>query len=247
MKDREELIIKVMHFMAEKLKDSLVLKGAMQLRLQGSYRLTQDINYVLLSVESKKVLVKKIKKYISELREIRINDVELNFRGIFIEIESQEQPGLKTLLEINILSSLHMIPENMSTVALSNQYKLSGRVISVMALPEAFAHKIAASLERNSMRDIYDLFILEPLSNFDVTTLFDRLKRLSVLRGNPERVTFKEAANRLRKKGETINASRIEKELGPLLPLDQIKGIKLVLKATVARVAEKMERSGSEY
>lgn len=241
MNDREAILLDIIHLMADKFKDQMILKGGMLLRLLNSYRQTRDIDYVFISKESKKILVERIKKALQELDYLKIEDARLNSRGIFIDLVSQNNEKTEVFLEISVLPSLHMKPERISTVALSNQYSRTGRIVSTMSLSEAFAHKIAAALERDTMRDLYDISIYEPLCSFDKDTLEDRLNKLCINREKPKKASFSEAAEMLRTKAESLNEDAIEKELGPLMPTKQIKGISLILKSAILKTAEKMK------
>ncbi len=154
MQSTEEFLIQIMNHLAERLKDKLVLKEGMLLRLYNSPRATQDIDFVILSEESKKKIKNDLVKILKELKGVEVQQIDLNSRGIFIDLESDRK---KALIEINILHSLHLPTEALSTIFLSEKYSLQVRIISTMALPEAFAHKIAATLEKEAMRDLFDL------------------------------------------------------------------------------------------
>ena len=121
MKDREALLLEIMHLMAEKFKDRIVLEGGMLLRLLNSHRSTRDIDYVLISKESKKTLSGKVKKVLETLEDIKIEDIKLNSRGIFIDLKGSEPPHANLFLEITVLPSLNIAPEHISTGALSNK------------------------------------------------------------------------------------------------------------------------------
>lgn len=242
MDDREELLLRVIHLMAEKFKDRVVLEGGMLLRLLGCPRSTQDVDCILLSNESKKTLAPKIKRALAELEGARVAEVSLNSRGIFIRLESSDRPGLKAMLEIGVAAALNLPTGHLSTVAIANKYFRGGRIVTTMALPEALANKIASALERDTLRDLYDLSILEPLCAFDEATLAKRLRALSIGRQKPKSISFQEASAMLRAKAERITARVVKEELAPLLPPHQADGIEEILKAAVVRVAEKLAR-----
>lgn len=240
MKDREELLLRVIHMMGDKFKDRIVLEGGMLLRLLGCPRSTQDVDYVLLSEESKKVLAEKIKRSLAEIEGARVTEVSLNSRGIFIRVETIEDPRLTAMVEIGVAAALNLPAGHISTVALANRFLLGGRIVTTMALPEAFANKIASALERDAMRDLYDLSILEPLCAFDEATLKGRLEHLSVGRKKPASINPEAAAAMLREKANTITAKAVKEELAPLLPPHQAEGIETLIRASVLRIAEKI-------
>lgn len=240
MKEREELLLKVMHLMSEHFKDRIILEGGMLLRLLNSPRATQDVDYLLISESSKKVLAGEIKNLLLKLGDVVVKDVNLNSRGIFIELESRNEPNIKAFLEINVVPSLLKPPASMSTVALAGRYSMTGRVIASMDLSEAFAHKIAAALQRDSIRDLYDLTILEPICDIDMAILRERLSTLSIKRKKARNVGLDEAAEILGTKADNITQEKVEKELGAWLPPKNLRGMNIIIRSTIMRVVQQM-------
>jgi predicted nucleotidyltransferase component of viral defense system len=240
MKTPEELLTRVMNHLAETFRDKLVLKGGMLLRLYNSPRFTRDVDFVFLSTESKKNLKKELIEAIERIPEIKIVKTDVHSRGIFIDVADQENKQ-KGLIEVNVAPRTHLPPEPLSTASLSQKFALSGRVISAMAIPEAFSHKIAATLERDTIRDIYDLSQFEAMATFDPGTLKDRLSLLSVQRSKPRAVDFRDAARMLRKRLETLDQKRIETELFPILPAEHRPGILRIIQASVGRILQRLE------
>lgn len=241
MKNREEMLVRIMHALAEKFRTHLVLKGGMLLRLLNCPRSTQDIDYVWLSTESKKVLVKELKKVLQSLGDIRIVAVNLNSRGIFVDVADKNIPDLRGKIEIDVKPSLNLPSEGMSTVVLANQYAMTGRIVSTVALPEAFANKIAATLERNVARDLYDLSQFEPLSPYDVGTLQKRLAKIAIRRSTPKAISFQEASELLGQKLDSVTEAALAQELHPLLPPNQRQGLTPIIRAAVSRIAARLK------
>ena len=240
MKDREELLLKVMHLMSEHFKNKAVLEGGMLLRLLNSPRETQDVDYLLVSDRSKKVLSVEIKKLLSRLDDITVKNMKLNSRGIFIGLEDDEQPNIKAFLEINVVPKLLKRPTSMSTVVLAGRYLMTGRVIASMDLSEAFAHKLAAALERDSIRDLYDITILEPLCEVDKEILGKRLSSLSIRRQKERSVSLDEAAKMLTAKADGLTQKKVEKELGAWLTAESLEGMDKIIRSTLLRVVQKV-------
>jgi predicted nucleotidyltransferase component of viral defense system len=240
MRTPEELLTRVMNHLAENFRDRLVLKGGMLLRLYNSPRLTRDVDFVFISRESKKKLRDDLLKALGRMPEIKIANVDVNSRGIFIDVADEEETQ-RVLIEVNIAPRTHLPAEPLSTATLSQKYSLGGRVISSMALPEAFSHKIAATLERDTIRDIYDLSQFEAIGAFDTGTLKDRLSRLSVQRAKPQSIGFRDAAQRLRRRLDLLDQKRIETELFPILPAEYRPGILGIIKASVGRLLQRLE------
>lgn len=239
--EKEKLLVELIHFLSDKFKDRIVLEGGMLLRLLNSPRSTQDIDCFLISKESKKVLAGEIKSALLNFRGAKVTAVSVNSRGIFIDLEGTDPAAGKIMLEISVVESTSLPSKGMTTVSLSNQYALSGRVVSTVALPEAFANKIAACIERKNMRDLYDIGILEPLCTFDLPTLKKRLANVSMLRQKTKKMTPKEAALVLKKRAESLKEKDLKDELYPLIPPEQQPGLLQIIKAAIFRVIGQLE------
>jgi len=239
MKSRDEILVFLMNLLAEKLKEALVLKGGMLLRLYQCPRFTQDIDYVWVSKQSRKVLAEQIKKHIEGVEWLEILEMELNSRGVFLELKERGNTQ-KVLLEISVAKSTFLPSEPMTTVNLSEKYQLQGRIITTMALPEAYSNKIAAAIERDVMRDLYDLSQFETLGNFDETTLKSRLNKVMIRRGKEKKISFREAAERLEEKKNNLTQKRIEQELHPLLPENYRPGILKIIQAALGRLVQRL-------
>ncbi len=244
MKNREEMLVRIIHALSEKFRSHLVLKGGMLLRLLNCPRSTQDVDYVWLSTESKKVLGKAIEEVLKAMPEITITTVTLNSRGIFIDVAATDAPEMLAKIEIDVKPSLNLPSEGISTVALANLYALTGRIVSTVALPEAFANKIAATLERDVARDLYDLCQFEPLCPYDLPTLQKRLAKIEINRAKPKAISFAEAALLMKQKMEGITESALSQTLYPLLPENQRQGLVPIIRAAVARVVQRLESQG---
>ncbi len=242
MKSPEQLLAKVMNHLADRMKDRLVLKGGMLLRLHNSPRSTQDVDYVWISKDSKKGLGKEIEKVLTGLDGIEVESTEVNARGVFVDLVDSVT-GERALLEIEVRSETQLPTEPMSTGPLSARYALGARIIATMALPEAFAHKIAATLERDVARDLYDLSQMQALSSWDEATLIDRLKEVSIHRAKPKALTPRQAAELLAKQLEKLDQKRLEQELYPLLPTEYRAGVLSLIRAGVTRIIDRLSSS----
>ncbi len=229
-----------MNHLAETLRDRLILKGGMLLRLLESPRSTQDLDYVMVSKESKKILVKPIEAALNQIENLKIRKTNLNSRGIFIEVENASE-GTQGLIEISVIPKPFLPPEPFSTVSLSKKHSLSGRIVTGMSLPEAFSHKIAASLERNLARDLYDLSQMEPLGPFDENTLKARLSQISIEREKPKSMSVGEAVMQMKKRLEDLTVKKIEEEIYPLLPPEYRPGLLQIIRASVSRIIQRLE------
>ncbi|HCU24772.1 MAG TPA: hypothetical protein DF383_07125 [Deltaproteobacteria bacterium] len=244
MMSTEELLIRLLNHLAERLKDRFVLKGGMLLRLLESPRYTQDLDFAVLSKESKKTVLKEIAAILRAIPTIEITRQQLNSRSIFIDVEDRSGPT-KAVLEINVVPSLHLPPEPLSTAKISNLYSLSGRVVRVMAPAESFSNKIAAALERGVGRDFYDLSLFEPLTAFDETSLLNRLSHLEIDRAKPKKISIKTAAELLQKRLNNLSEQRLKEEIGPLVPREYQPGLLLMIRSSVSRLIQRLEILGN--
>lgn len=235
----EELLIRILNHLGERMKDRLILKGGMLLRLLESPRYTQDLDFVLLSKKSKKTLVKEIVAILKEMPDLEITRQDLNSRGIFIDLLHRESRTEATL-EISVVPAMQLPPEPVSTAKISALYSLSGRVVRVMAPAESFSNKIAACLERSVGRDLYDLSLFEPMTAFDMPTLKNRLSRLAIDRVKPRNVTMSEAADLLKKRLEEFSEKRLREEVFPLIPPEYRPGLLMVIRASVSRIIQRL-------
>lgn len=240
---KEELLIKLIHFLSGKIKEKILLEGGMLLRMFNSPRSTQDIDYFLISDESKKVLVVEFEKILSQFNDAKISTINLNSRGIFIEMEGLDKDAGKIIIEFIVVPSVNMPSEHVSTFALSSQYSLTGRVVATIALPEAFSHKIAACIERRSVRDLYDISIFSNLCDFDINTLLNRFEGLSINRKKPQKMSPSKAADVLESRVRELNEEALRDELYPLIPPEQQAGLLYLIKASVMRVVQRLRQN----
>ena len=243
MPTREEFLVRVMHHLGTRLKEHLVLKGGMLLRLYNSPRSTQDIDYILLSEESKKILVGQIREALKEIPYLVIRKEELNSRGIWIDVE-ESSSKTRALIEVSVQPSTELPPEPLSTASLSTQYSIPAVIISTMALPEAFSHKIAACVEREATRDLYDMSLLEPQTHFDKNTLIKRFSSLAIKKSKPRKIDFQEAAGILRQRLTDLTEERLRQDVYPLIPKTHREGLFKIIQASVLRVIQKIETLG---
>lgn len=239
----EKLLIQLLNALAERLKDRLVLKGGMLLRLLESPRFTQDLDLAFVTKQSKKEVVKEVLAAIKAMPFLEITRHSLNSRGIFVDVREPES-GTVAALEINVVPELHLPSEPLSTARVSAKYALAGRVVRVMAIAEAFSNKIAACLERGAGRDLYDLSLFEPMTPFDLGTLVERLSHLEIARAKPRKITTAEAALLLRKRLEELTEVRLKEEIYPIILKEHRPGLLLVIRASVSRIIQRLEALG---
>lgn len=239
MKSPEELMIRLMNHLADKYKNRLILKGGMLLRLLNAPRSTQDLDYSWIRTKKRSLFAKDLQGAVEELEGLRVTAIQANSRGVFLDVQD-EATGQRTKIEINVETSTHLPPKPLNTAAISNLYSLKPRIVTTMDLAEAFSHKIAAAMERDLARDLYDLSQFEPLTRFDETTLRDRLSRLEIRRAKARKLTPKEAAHLLKKKIDDWNDEKLQTELSALLPSEYLPGLASIIRASITRLIQRM-------
>lgn len=239
MNNSEELLARLMNFLTEKFKNRLVLKGGMLLRILDSPRQTQDLDYVWIREKKRNLFAKDIEEALLGFQGVSVKKVAVNSRGIFFSI-IDNQTNTLVKIEISVVKHLKE-PQTLTNAKFVKPFSLPGVIITAMASSEALSHKIAASLERDLMRDLYDLSILEPITFFDVEVLKERLSKLEINRSKPKKVNFQEAAEMLRKRLANMNQKRIEEELGASLPKEYLPGLDLIIRASVTRLIQRLE------
>ena len=239
MANTEEFLARLIGYLAEDFKNQLILKGGMLLRLLNSPRLTQDLDYCWIRTKKRSLLAQEIKKSLGAREGIEISDLKINSRGIFIDLLDKGS-GQRAKIEVSVVQATHLPPQPMSTAPLTDRYSLQTYVISVMDFAEALSHKIAAALERDLIRDLYDLAQLEPLTPFDPATLKDRLSHLEIRRAKPRVVSCKEAADLLQQKANRLTKAQVVEELSATLPKEKLAGLETVIRASVHRIIQKI-------
>jgi predicted nucleotidyltransferase component of viral defense system len=243
MKTPDRLLARLINCLADQFKDELVLKGGMQLRLLNSPRRTQDLDYAWKRAGSRKFFAKKIKVSLEKLSGIKVSPLEdevFTSRGFILDVEDDGNKE-KAKVEINVVKAFHQNPQPLATTPLANQFNLEIKIVSSLALPEAFSHKLAAAIERGLARDFYDLTQFEPLTSFDETTLKARLSKLSIDRQRFTSVSPQQASALLKKRFQELSEERIEQELSGLLDEAQMRGIRTIMAACTGRIAAQLE------
>ncbi len=241
MEPIEELLVRIMNLLADEFKGKLILKGGMLIRLLGSPRETQDLDYAWIRTKRRAQFAKEIEKALKKLGNINIENILENSRGVVIDGLDLDNKN-KFKIEINVVKNINLPPETRNTARLADKYSLEGRMISTMALPENFSHKIAAAMERGLARDFYDIMELEGITSFDDQTLSERFAKLEINRKKPIKVTPKEGAKLLRDRMQSLSAEQIRQELSTWLTPERLVGIRDAMLMAVHRICQQIEK-----
>lgn len=235
---REKLLLRILHLISARFKNQAILKGGLSLRLFNSPRFTQNVDLVFVTSTSRKIIAKEIEDILRKENDISIIETTLNSRNVFIDIESN---GIVAQIEISVKDKLNCEPEAMTTASMAIPLNLPPQIILIMSRPESFSNKIAAALERNTSRDLYDISLYEPMTDFDFATLQQRLNRIYVGKNKYESISFQDAASRLKKRILTLDNTNLIRELTGLVPESYLQHSSDIIKSSVNRLCQKLE------
>lgn len=238
------LFLWVMHRFAEAFEDHAVLKGGMALRLFDCPRSTTDIDYVFVPFRSKK----DVRGLIEEiLGEIEGAEVELAAHSKMLRAAIRVDAAA-IQIEVNVATDCPSMPVPTAGFALAQGQP--SRIVRVMELGYALAHKLAAWNERRLLRDLYDCYFLAGRlgETPDLEVLERRLSKVES--GLPrlkkrKQMTLVELASELRTAVDSLTESALGDELAPILPVDELVSLAPRMRPAIVRIAELLEGSGS--
>lgn len=240
------LFVWVLHRFAEVFEQHAVLKGGIALALYDCPRMTTDIDYVFVPFKSKHDVVDRLRQVLQEIdgAQVRVTvhskmiRAELRVDSAAIQIEAS--------VELDCPSSI------MPTASLALAAGQPSRIVRVMRLEHALAHKIAAWNERRLLRDLFDVyFCVSRLGVWpDLDVLRRRLghveSRLPLL-SRRKSMSLPELAEALAGNARALHESDLANELAPILPADELACLVPRLRGGVLRLVEWLNSSaGSE-
>jgi predicted nucleotidyltransferase component of viral defense system len=234
------LFVWVMHRFAEVFEEHAIVKGGIALRLLDCPRSTTDIDYVFVPFASKNEVVDQLR---SVLAEIEGADIEVRVHSKMIRA-SLRIDGAAIQIEANVDVECPSVPVPTAAFALGQGQP--SRLVRVMGLERALAHKLAAWNERRLLRDLYDIYYLAVRLGAlpDRDALRKRLRkvesRLPALK-NRRAMTLAQLLVELRSAVEHLEDRAVRNELAPLLPADEIEGLVPRLRAGITKVVEGLE------
>jgi predicted nucleotidyltransferase component of viral defense system len=231
-RNTEELLAWVVNFFASEFGNNAIIRGGMALRLLNSPRYTNDVDYVFVPFASKKEIKPLLEQKLSKVSGL-IFKITLNSKVINVNINYLSQ---SCQIEINVESQCQSL--SMSSSPLASLYGMPPKVVKIVDLSVAFAHKIAAWNERELLRDLFDIYhykaILRVEPNLKVLQ-----KRLESIRAYPKAKpakNIKALAEKLRLAANELNEQKMQ-ELRPLLPEAELAGLYLRIAAAVRELA----------
>lgn len=236
----ESLMLWIMHHFAKKLENHAILKGGMVLRLLDCPRHTNDLDYVFIPFKSKKEILPLILDSLKELEGAKIA-TSMHSTSFRINIDYQ---GFKTQIESNVMQNCKT--DSLSTISLAKPNNKLATIIKVMSLDISFSHKLAAWIERNLMRDLYDIYFFYSILDVmpDLNTLITRLNKLNIRRSKQKsavkKMNLQDFLNRLEEKATLLNYNEVENELRDYLTHEELMGLDKKMKIGIKKFVDAM-------
>ena len=234
------LFLWVMHRFAEAFEDHAILKGGIALRLFECPRSTTDIDYVFVPFRSKKDVRGRIEEILGEIEGAEVAvAVHSKMLRASIRVDSAA-----IQIEVNVDTECPAMPVPTGGFAIAQGQP--SRIVRVMTLDCALAHKLAAWNERRLLRDLYDCYFLAGRlgEKPDVDVLDQRLarveSRLPRLKKRKQ-MTRAELASELRSAADSLTESALREELGPILPAEELVALVPRMRSVIVRIAELLE------
>ncbi len=232
----QQLLAQVLDLFAQKFNKKAVLRGGMVLRVLGSPRLTNDLDYVFVPYKSKKDIVDEILTCLRSIDGAEL-DYSLNSKCLRVVLTVE-----KISIQIESKVAMDIETTTLSTRLFSSQFNLPPRIIHVVSTNVALANKMAAWNERRLIRDIYDIwFLLQMKAKPDEATLKSRLLKPDYSSFVKKRDYFlgrtcSEFYGFIQTYVSTLSNEQISNELSDYLPPSETAGLALLFKAALARL-----------
>lgn len=231
------LFVWVMHRFAEAFEEHAVLKGGIALALHDCPRATNDIDYVFVPFESKNDVVDRLREVLGELDGAQLK-LEVHSKMIRAELRVDD---VAIQIEANVDLECPSVVVPTSVLALAQGQP--SRLVRVMSLERALAHKVAAWNERRLLRDLYDIYYL--VARLDVRPDLDALRarlarmesRIPTLRRRKS-MTLRELTNALDDAARHLDETNLRNELAPVLPASELEGLIPRLRAALTKLVE---------
>lgn len=236
IEEEQQLLARVLDLFAQRFDRKAILRGGMVLRVLGSPRLTNDLDYVFVPYKSKKDIVDEILTCLQSIEGAEL-DYSLNSKCLRVVLSVDQ-----TTIQVEAKVAMDVKTTTTSTRLFSTQFDLPPRIIHVVDTDIAVANKMAAWNERRLIRDIYDIwFFLQMNATPDRTTLEERLKKPSYSKLVKAQDHFtgrtcSEFYAYLRAEVSKLTNEQIADELADYLPPEDTKGLLLLFQAALAKL-----------
>lgn len=229
-------MVVIINRLADKFTTNAILKGGMELRLLDCPRFTNDLDYVFIPYASKK----DIKDLVCEaLKEIPNLDVSYSVNSKCIRYVVKYE-AIQVQIEINV--ALECKSQELTTASLARLKNQPSKIIRVMELSSALAHKLAAWNERGLIRDLFDSYYLAVILQVtpDKEVLQHRLTHTENRHGSGKKVSMSlnEFIEKLKAESTRLNQKLIENELRDYLSENELPGIDKKIIGGIRRIID---------
>jgi len=133
----QQLLARILDLFAQKFDKKAVLRGGMVLRVLGSPRLTNDLDYVFVPYKSKKEIVNEIIACLQSIEGASL-DYSLNSKCLRVVLTVDQ-----TTVQVEAKVAMNVATSTASTRLVSPQFDLPPRIIHVVDPRVALANKMA--------------------------------------------------------------------------------------------------------
>jgi predicted nucleotidyltransferase component of viral defense system len=232
----EALLAMVLDMFASKFDKHAILRGGMVLRVLGSPRLTNDLDYVFVPYKSKKDIVDEIIDCLKSIQGAELH-YSLNSKCLRVVLSLDE-----VTVQIEAKVAMDIKTSTISTSQFSPKFNLPKRIIHIVDYSTALSNKMAAWNERRLVRDIYDIwFFLQMNIKPDEAILANRLKSPAYSRLISQDDYFKgktcgEFYSFIRNKVALLSDKDIEREMEDYLRPEEMVGLLMNFRAALVRL-----------
>lgn len=237
MESKEQLLLAtVVNLLTDTFGKRAVLRGGMVLRIIGSARYTNDLDYVFIPYRSKKQIVQPL---IACLKTIQNSEVTYSLNSECLRIQLRVE-SVSIQIEAKVAQTIKTSAA--STKLFSEEFGLPKKIIPIVDHSVSLANKLAAWNERRLMRDLYDIwFFLQMNVKPDEEILKLRIKtpRYSTLVRKADYFkgsTLNEFYEFFRAKTSSLTDKDFKKELLDYFTGSEIAGILPLLKASFVKL-----------
>jgi len=237
MKEKEQLLLaQVLDLFADEFAEKAILRGGMVLKVLGSARYTNDLDYLFVPYKSKKDILPKI---LSCLKQIKLSSVTYSLNSQCLRILLSVE---KVSIQIEIKVAQAVKSSVISTRLYSPQFELPKRLIHIVDHRVSLANKLAAWNERRLIRDLYDIwFFLQMNIAPDLETLVPRLKKPIYSKQIKKRDYFngktaEDFYDFFRDKVAELSDREIESQLLNYLVKDEVAGLVPLIRSSLVKL-----------
>jgi len=236
--EQQALLAKVIDVFAETFDKKAILRGGMVLRILGSPRFTNDLDYVFVPFRSKNEIVKEILTCLKSIENAEVSHT-LNSKCLRVILKVNQ-----VIIQIEAHVAMNIDTSVATTQLFSPQFHLPKRIIHVVDHSTSMANKLAAWNERRLARDLYDIWFFVRMNikpNLEI--LRKRLKKPLYSRLVKEKDYFPGGDvdafyEFVRQKAAELDDHEIADQLSDYLTPDELIGLPIRIRAALATLFE---------